>query len=198
MLFDDHLDRENPFQFYYVLACPTQQPTSFGERMIYELIDEELDGEFSAISYVNRQDTYRVKIEDLPLGRNLRNSQKDFKKYFTRRFNIEHSFEDYLQTGLPKLEKNYKYIVTVFDLNASKWNAELMQAYMQWIIETFSSAHEEVPQFLFFFAIFLKGAHAGNLSGKEKEALESIKNIIQTNPEKCTLFTELLPCRKIY
>ena len=128
--FDEFLDQENPFQFYYLLACPSQQPTSFGERMIYELIDEELDGELSAISYVNRTDSSRVRIEDLPIGRNLRNSQKDFKKYFTRRFGIDTSFEDYLQTGLPKLEKKYEYIVTVFDINASKWNNELMQEYM--------------------------------------------------------------------
>ena len=191
--FDRHFNRENPFQFYYVLACPSQQPTSFGERMIYEVIDEELDGDIAAISYVNRPNSRRVKIEDLPLGRNLRNSQKDFKKYFTRRFNIDSSFETYLRTGLPKLEKNYDYIVTVFDLNASKWNQELMEEYMQWIIDVFSDTHEEVPQFLFFFAIFLKNVHLGNLSGKEKETLESISQIIGKNEDKCTLLDQLLP-----
>lgn len=191
--FDNFLDQENPFQFYYVLACPTQQPTSFGERMIYELIDEELDGELEAISYVNRINSSRVKIEDLPIGRNLRNSQKEFKKYFTKRFGIDTSFEKYLETGLPKLEKKYEYIVTVFDINASKWNNELMQEYMQWIIDSFSNTHEEVPQFLFFFAVFLRDVHEGNLSGDLKETLEGVKQIIQANPEKCTLLDQLLP-----
>lgn len=191
--FDENLDRQNPFQFYFLVACPSQQPDSFSERMIYELIDEELDGEFSAINYRNRPDSNRVKIDDLPLGRNLRNCQKDFKKYFTKRFGMEAPFEDYLQTGLPKLDQQYEYVVTVFDLNASKWNTELMKEYLQWIIDSFSKASKDVPQFLFFFAFFVKNAHGENLSGKELEALEGIQAIVNQNSEKCSLLTQLLP-----
>lgn len=191
--FDENLDRQNPFQFYFLLGCPSQQPDSFGERMIYELINEELDGEFNGINYISRPDSLRVKIEDLPLGRNLRNSKKDFKKYFTKRFGIDTDFEAYLQTGLPKLEKHSDYVVTVFDLNASKWNNELMQEYLQWIIDAFGAANDEVPQFLFFFAFFIKGAHHGELSGKEKDTLEGIKEIVTKNEGKCTLLSQLLP-----
>ncbi len=192
--FDENLERKNPFQFYFVLACPTQQPNSFAERMIYELVIEELEEEMDAINYVRQQESRRVKVEDLPLGRNLRNSQREFKKYFARRFGLTDSetmFEDYIKTGLPKLE--YQYVATVFDLNASKWDESFMNDYLQWIVDTFSNTHDAVPTFLFFFAIFLRDAHVNPLPPGEKKIVDSIQGVINRNEQKCSLINQLTP-----
>ncbi|MDX1940843.1 MAG: hypothetical protein SFU99_09855 [Saprospiraceae bacterium] len=192
--FDENLERKNPFQFYFVLACPTQQPNSFAERMIYELVIEELEENVDAINYMRQQDSRRVKVEDLPLGRNLRNSQREFKKYFARRFGLTDSetmFEDYIKTGLPKLE--YQYVATVFDLNASKWDESLMQEYLQWIMDVFSNTHEAVPTFLFFFAVFIRDVHKDPLPPNEKKIVEGIQALSSKNQERCSLINQLTP-----
>lgn len=192
--FDANLDQQNNFQFYFVVACPTQQPNSFSERMIYEIIIEELDEEYKAIQYISQPNSRRVKIEDLPLGRNLRNCQKEFKKYFSRRFKLaeaETTFENYIKSGIPQLE--YEFVTTVFDLNASKWNAELMNEYLNWIIATFKNPKVDMPKFVFFFAIFLKNAHLEILPNPEQMILEDINKIIAQNKERCTLLNRLLP-----
>lgn len=192
--FDEKMEQSNRFQFYFLVSCPSQQPNSFSERMIYELIIEELEEEFGAINYVRKPDTRRVKVEDLPLGRNLRNSVKDFKKYFSERFGLGTSdapFEEYLATGLPKLD--YEYVATVFDLNASKWKQELMTEYLQWIIDTFNKTPDTIPTFIFFFVVFLKDAHIPNLPAKEQKLIEDTQKIVTQNEETATFIPQLPP-----
>ncbi len=192
--FDEFSGRNNRFQFYFIVACPTQQPSSFAERMIYEVVIEELEEQTEAMHYVRRPDSRRVHVEDLPIGRNLPNSQRDFKKYFSRRFgwgDTETSFEDYLRTGLPKLQ--YEYVATVFDLNAGRWDKDLMGKYLTWIMDTFTGTPANVPNFIFFFVIFLRNAHVQPLMGREKEIFEDIAAIVGGNLQRATLISELVP-----
>lgn len=192
--FEGYNQRHHPFQFYFVVACPSQQPASFAERMIYEILIEELEEASSAINYVHPSNSNRVKVEDLPLGRNLQNSQREFKKYFARRFgmsNPEASFEDYIRTGLPRLD--YQYVSTVFDLNASDWDEQLMQNYLQWIMDVFANTPEEMPTFLFFFVLFLKDAHVEPLTAQCEKITNHIQSIIQKNETRCTLISQLTP-----
>jgi len=194
--FDEHIERRNPFQFHFVLACPTQEPDSFAERMVYELVIEELEEEMDAINYVHRPDSRRVRLENLPLGRNLRVAQREFKKYFVNRFGMsdaETAFEDYIRTGLPKLE--YQYVATVFQINANEWNAKLMEDYLQWIMDVFhvDNTHDEVPTFLFFFAVNLQDAHVNPLPAKQQKVVESIQRIINKNRDRTSLINQLTP-----
>ena len=96
------LKQEKPFQFYFISACPTQMPISFAERMIYELQYEEE----TILFRLNKGDTNRVKIMDLPIGRNLEICQKKFKKTFAEIFNFrpEESFDNFIKVGIPKLK----------------------------------------------------------------------------------------------
>ncbi len=192
--FDHHLQRHHPFQFYFVVACPTQQPSSFSERMIYEVIIEELEEEYGAINYVRREDGRRVQVEDLPLGRNLRNSQRKFKKYFSERFGLDRQntrFETYIQTGLPRLE--YEFVATVFDLNASRWDKPLMAEYLQWLLDTFGDTHAEVPNFIFFFSIFLQDAHHQPMTDNVQAVLDSLNHLNDNNAGRCSLIAQLPP-----
>ncbi len=192
--FEVYTNQHNPFQFYFVVACPTQQPNSFAERMIYEVVIEELEEALDAISFVRHPITHRVKIENLPIGRNLAKSQKEFKKYFARRFHLtdaETAFEDYLHTGLPKLE--YQYVSTVFEISANDWNEQLMREYFQWIIDVFSKTPKEVPIFQFFFAIFLRDAHVEPLAATSQKIINSLKDIVTKNNHSCTFISQLTP-----
>lgn len=188
--FDLKLDSNIPFQFYFVPACPTQQPDSFTERMIIEIILDELDEEEDAILCIRGSDN-RLMLEDLPIGRNLARSQKAFAKYFSQRFELgDKTMEQYLETGLPKL--GYDYVATVFEVFADKWK-DFTLVYLNWIIEQFKSPNEEVPTFLFFFVVYIYDIHKENV----KEEYEDIKSQIQQlqiqHLETVTLIQNLKP-----
>ena len=81
-------------------------PHSFAERMVYELIHEELDDADDAIHCLRKADkTKRVRIFDLPLKRNLEKSQKQFQTFFAEyfEFKTEETFDHYLETGLTQI-----------------------------------------------------------------------------------------------
>lgn len=187
--FDLKLEGEIPFQFYFVPACPTQQPDSFTERMIIEIILDELDEEEDAILCLRGADN-RLLLEDLPLGRNLKRSQKAFAKYFSQRFELgDKTMEQYLETGLPKLE--YDYVATVFEVFAEKWK-DFTSEYLEWIINQFKSPNDEVPTFLFFFVIYIYDIHKENV----KEQFQSIKDEIQALQIKHLEITTMLKSLK--
>lgn len=190
--FDKKLDNNFPFQFYFFVGCPTQMPHSFSERMIYEIIDSELDDEESAIHRVIDQDNGRIKIEDLPQGRKLERSQREFKKYFSKRFELqqEDSFDKYLETGLPRLE--YEYISFVFEMGEARWKKDTAE-YLDWIISSFNTNKKELPTFIFFFNIRLGYVHdKDGRSAKHQKILDEL-NVIVNKYEKATFFTPLAP-----
>lgn len=177
------------------MACPTQQPDSFAERMIYEVIIEELEEQVGAMHYVRRPDSRRVKNPRtcrwgaMPPIRN-----GSLKSNSSRRFGFgdsETPFEEYLHTGLPKLQ--YEYVATAFDLNAGRWDAALMKEHLTWIMDTFSGTPANVPHFVFFFVIFLRNVHVQPLQGAEKAIFEDIGTIVSENLHRATLISELVP-----
>lgn len=194
--YDEHMERKNPFQFYFMLACPTQQPDSFAERMIYELRKEELPEDPDAILFKRRSDGKRVAFDELPLGRNLRNTKKAFKSYFSERFALNKanaSFEDYLKTGLPALDVDF--VTMTFDIQISDWNERVMKDYFQWLINAFedTATKANMPTFWFMFVIFIRNLHEENISKRHEIVLNEVKSIVKDNAEKCTLITEIKP-----
>jgi hypothetical protein len=109
-----------------------------------------------AMHRVVDQDDGRVRVENLPIGRNLVKSQHEFKKYFSKRFSFHKdvSFEEYIQTGLPHLE--YEYVSVIFETSEIKWKKHFA-SYLDWIIANFNNPHPDVPTFIFFFVIYLDG-----------------------------------------
>lgn len=190
--FDEHRQRHNPYQFYFVLACPTQQPDSFAERMVYELRKEELSDRPEAVLFKRRSDGRRVAFDELPKGRNLTKSQDAFKAYFSDRFGLHQantSFEDYLNTGLPSL--GFEYVTLTFEIQAGDWNHRMMKDYLTWLIDTFRNAHDQAPTFWFMFVIFIKNAHKENLSRRYKKIIDEVSEIVEKTPDKSTLLTPL-------
>lgn len=178
------------FQFYFITGCPTQMPPSFAERMVYELLLEELDGESDALHILTHEDSGRLRIQDLPLGRNTPKSQQRFKAYVQERFRFAdtQSFDAFIETGVPNLP--YDYVAVVFDLHERKWNS-FIPAYLQWMIETFKSPHDKVPKFLFFFVFYVEQQHMGGLNNRQKEIISALGEL--SVKHETTLLTPLLP-----
>lgn len=153
----EHLLQSN-FQFYCISGCPTQMPHSFSEWAILEIAFEELEEELSAIWYRRRAESNRVQIFQLPVGRNLEKSKKDFKKFFAKEFKFKPhvTFDKYIETGLPALP--YEYVAFVFDFDGTNW-LPFHKAYLQWIIDTFQHPHENMPTFVFFFVLTRDSLH---------------------------------------
>lgn len=190
--FDDK-EEEESFQFYFISACPTQMPPSFAERMVYELLVEELNGKTDAL-HIIQEDSGRIKIQDLPIGRNTKKSKQKFKAYVQQRFRFAdtQSFEAFIDTGVPNLP--YDYVAVIFEIHERKWEA-FIQEYVQWMIDTFRCPHKDVPTFLFFFVIYIEGHHLGNLNKAQKEILDVLGQIDHRNDS--TLITPLLPVEEV-
>ncbi len=178
------------FQFYFILACPTQEPESFSERTIYEIMSEDED-EYQTLLKYPRDANGRVKIELLPT------SKEAFKKYFSKSFMLgDTSFEDYLRTGLSNL--NWENIAIPLTITAQDWNARLVD-YLQWLMDSFSALETRSPNFLFFFVITLKNAHeTDKIHPKYKETYQSIKQLVEKNTNYATLIDTLPPVETEY
>lgn len=186
-------EAERTFQFYFILACPTQEPEGFSERIIYELLGDHEDNHHQSINYQRREDTGRARIERLPLGMTLKTSQEAFKKYFATRFPLgDATFDEYLRTGLPLL--NWEYIATVMSITAQDWDPDLVEDYLQWLMDSFLAVNAHSSSFLFFFVISLKNAHdEAKIRGDDKDILNSVKQLIEKNGEHAVLISALPP-----
>lgn len=197
-IFNDAAEQNRRFQFYFLPCCPAQQPEGFTERIVYELLDLELEQDGSAMDYRRRPSSdERLAIEPLPLGHNLEGHKKQFKKYFAERFgmaNGEMEFDAYLRTGLPKL--TWKYVVTAFTLVDEDWDDDTLRPYLLWLLETFSNTGPDIPNFLFFFIVTIKHAHAdGQATDAAREAMAGVKALVDARKEKqdATLIDPLTP-----
>lgn len=172
----DNLD--TAFQYYFLCGCPSEMPHSFSERMIYEILEEEVE-EDESLHCLRYPLTNRIKFEDLPFGRNLRKSQKRFKQYVQKRFSFTNAqtFESFIETGVPKIE--YDYISVVFEVHQSHWDDHLKE-YINWMMNTFVCPHEEVPKFLFFFIFYLEDVHKPEaLNAQKRLQIETLKGLAE-------------------
>ncbi|MBK8705127.1 MAG: hypothetical protein IPN33_17220 [Saprospiraceae bacterium] len=192
--FDSFLSENKRFQYYLILACPTQEPEGFSERAVYELLEKELENEHQSIDFRRRADE-RLRIEPMPLGHNLMGCQRAFKKYFSERFgltNADTAFEDYLQTGLPKLP--WQYVATVFKVTATDWDQAVMAPYLQWLMDNFSHTGPNIPTFLFFFVVTVKMPTSEEaVSRDNREALDGARVIAEAHQGRAILIEPLPP-----
>lgn len=194
-IFNERVEDRIPFQFYFINACPSQQPQSLAERFIYELIDYYLDEDDEGILLERNDKNTRIRFEELPQGPVLKISQRKFEKYFSSRFDLgKKKLKDFITNELSNFG-NYEYITTVFELNASKWNKSTRQ-YLEWIIETFE-AKDETPTFIFFFVLYMKDAHI-QLSTKYKNIVDTLEGLSVKYNESVSLLSDIRPVEKMY
>ncbi len=189
---DEFDEREGePFQFYFIPACPTQMPPSFSERMIYEILIEELDEHTEAMRYERREGTERPKIYDLPVGRNIERCQHEFRKFFSGFFELKDAltFEDFIHDRLPDI--GYKYVVMVFKIRENDWKNYFID-YFNWLLQTFTHTQDNEPKFLFFFVLHIDALHDGCSEEAQKNILAPVQQLVK-NHHAAALLTTLEP-----
>jgi len=163
-------NRKLPYQFYFITGCPTQQPNSFAERIIYDMLDDSLDSDDSPIHYeqepfvVDNRTIQRVRVTRLPYNDlyDLSDNQCRFRKYFAARlqhFNqVPISLEDMIANPSERLQ--YRFFTFVFKIDVEEWDwtPELAE-YIDWLIETFKSNRSTPPTFQFLFVLDIARAH---------------------------------------
>ncbi len=155
-----------PCQFYFIAGHTAQKPSSFAERIIYEIVEaQQLQEDNSVVEYEREEvimgDTKigRVKFQPLPLGLNTESSQLKFKKYFSERMG-QYGLASNLDTFFESKEKQlkYNYFALVFQLESERLNADVSR-YLQWIMERFRQTQDGQPRFLIFFVIHIPQAN---------------------------------------
>lgn len=163
---------ELPYQFYFIVGCPEQQPHYFAERTVYEIIAQVLINDEKAIHYkrepfkIGEEIVERVCIEPLPFsGFGLESCKNLLKTKLQER--IAHlqltfnSIEEF--AALPDSRLPYRYFTLVFSIDldgamGGKWHKNL-SPYLQWLIETFRANHTTLPTFQFIFVIQKRDIH---------------------------------------
>jgi hypothetical protein len=173
------------FQYYFLAGCPNQMPNSLAERIVYQIMEEEGVDLNNAVHYPFIEgDFRRMETVKLPLGSDENASKKKFKQYVQRRFKFvdTETFEAFIETGLPKLP--YTYVIATFDIPEKEWRDDEgeLEQYFQWMVDTFSLAHENVPTFIFFFNIKMREVH--NEDGRnalQKRILRELEAFCEKN-----------------
>ena len=190
-------DEARNYQFYFALGCPTQEPDGFAERMVFELIAARLEDHRDSINYPRRPDGERLHLPALPMGFTLKDCQAQFRRYMAERFELGgRSLEDFLNQDLS--ERQERYIALAFTIVAGDWDPDLMEEYLPWIIETFSARPERGPTCIFTFVVKLKNAHRPKDIRFEREAMESLEEIIEQYEEQASLLAPFAEVPRYY
>jgi hypothetical protein len=195
-IFGEKKEAKQPFQFYFLSGCPTEMPHSLASRIAYEVIGWESLELDQSVHYPYEEGEFRrIKIEPLPLeDAGVAASQKKFREYVQNRFKLTNnqSFETFIEKGLPKLL--YSHILTVFRITEDKWEADdgEILSYLQWVVDTFKSAHPDVPTFIFLFVVNLKNLHdETKVKKQQKKVVEKIEAFCDKN--ETAIFKEIVP-----
>lgn len=184
------------FQFYFLCGCPNEMPGSFAKRLIYTIIKDHLDGRERSINFPFQEDVDRIKTEELPLGDDLESSKKRFKAYVAKRFKFSdtQTFEAFIETGVPKLEEDY--VTAIFEISEKKWEGDEgeIRDYFNWMMQTFRTAHEAVPTFLFFIVLRSQNLWMeSKRNDRQTTILQELDSLCSEHPAFATLMADFPP-----
>ena len=196
-----------PYQFYFIVGCPEQQPQHFAERTVYEIIAQVLINDEKAIHYkrepfkIGNETIERVCIEPLPFsGFGLESCKNLLKARLQERtahlqlqFNSVEEFAALSDARLP-----YRFFTLVFSIDldgamGGKWHKNLTP-YLEWLIETFRANHTALPTFQFVFIVHKRDIHRTPDPGLE-QALNEL--IAKFNPKPSAPAALPNPCVRI-
>ena len=141
--FESILNNNLQSQFILINACPSQQPNSFSERMIYELIEEELEELDESLHVPRSEPDKRIRFESLPLGRNTRNSKKKLIRYFRERYQLGNMRELMALFESDQGPRRYEYVASLFHVGKSDWETWIAAEYLPWIIQQFTEIESD-------------------------------------------------------
>jgi Effector-associated domain 11 len=160
-----------PYQFYFVVGSPDQQPNHFAERAVYEIIGQVLANNEKAIHYkrepfkIGEQIIERVCVDPLPFsGFGLEACKNLFKVNLQERVaHLSLEFDSVEAfAALPEARLPYQFFTLVYGIDADAWGTPWhrnISAYLRWIVDTFRNNHSTSPVFQFIFVVNKKDIH---------------------------------------
>jgi Effector-associated domain 11/inactive STAND len=198
-IFEEKKQAKQPFQFYFLSACPTEMPHSLASRIAYELkLDTSEEGD-KPIDYVREgNESESIKIQPLPFSDKGESASRNrFKSYFQERFKLsDGQMVSFLETGVPKLL--YSHVLTVFQITEDKWHDDdgEVVAYLQWLVDTFQKAHPDLPTFIFLFVVEIKHLYdATKVKAAQNKVINDLEAFCQKN--ETAIFRELMPLKDL-
>ena len=199
--FNEKQTAKQPFQFYFISGCPNEMPSSLAERILYEIMEKEsLELDKSINFPFEESDFRRVRIENLPMSQaDTDASKKKFKEYVQKRFAFANtdSFEKFIETGIPRLP--YSYVNTIFKISETDFEEDEgeIAEYLQWMMDTFKTAHPNVPTFIFLFVVYIRNQHdAEKIRPRGKKIIEQLDSFCQKN--STAYFSEIVPIKDMH
>jgi len=183
------------YQFYFLCSCRKQMPPSSAERLIFELIHDELDEDMAAINYPRKPGTNRVDSTTLEFKNNLKRTQRKFNKQLAGRFEQVDKFdlEQFAKTGLPLMKESYVALVLTVDEGNWKDHSE---KFFAWLMDTLSEPHESCPTFLFFFVIYLQDFCEKPLTPQQEQIIKQVDQLVARYQKACSMHTGLGPVKR--
>ena len=161
-------------------ACPAQEPEGFAERAVYELLEQELQGQIHSLDYRRRAADNRLSVEPLPLGRNAAKCKAEFAKYFAARYDLpgERAFEEWVRSGMPEIGS--PYIAAAFSLQHDDWDQDMLGEYLRWIADCFAACDDpKAPCLILFLIVHVKHAERETLPGDLREVRDGVAQVAQ-------------------
>lgn|GEM_PF-4298341 len=189
--FDEKINA--PFQFYFLPASPVQMPPSFAERMVWEILTEELEEELDTISLEMKTNGLRLKTADFSIKNSLQRTKKAFIKYFCKRYQAS-DFEKLITEELP--QKGYQYVATIMRIELREWKP-FVPLFLEWVLETFNKAKTGNTVFLFFNIIYMPDFVSEPLVEEHQKVINSLKSVIEKNKDTCTVLRGFAPVASI-
>lgn len=168
--------------FYFLSACPTQLPSSLGERMVYELLADWLDeGPGAVHCRFDPKNHNRVKIEKLPLGYSLEKSQEMFREFCANWFGWDdkQGFTEAIAANRLPLAR-HKYAVLPFFVRKKEWKP-FFTDYFDWIVEQLANRPTGGPTLLVFLVVYHENLHLKR-DEKSTEILATVDTLCKKHP----------------
>lgn len=152
-------ERTNNSRFFFVLGPETQQPSSFAERLNYEIaqsLESENDELIDFEQYRQRLGDFtvdRLLFQTLPQGSFLSASKQLFKRHVGERlqkYNLDFDLEA-LTSVRQQREWPFSALTFAFQVDIDKWDDDALE-YLEWLVTSFRSQTDGTgPGFYFFF-----------------------------------------------
>jgi hypothetical protein len=188
--------------FYFLSACPKQLPCSFVERMVHELLREQIDdGKNPVHFHTDLHNNQRMKFKKLRLGFSEERSQAFFEEDCDSWFGWEKKLSLAQAIAANRLPRaRCEYSILPLKLDKKDWKS-FFANHFEWMVQQLAARPAGGPTLLVFIVLQIDDLHVGyekkvetirdETTGELKESViesfgdENSEEIIQTINALC-------------
>ncbi|MEL7423712.1 MAG: hypothetical protein AAFN81_12010 [Bacteroidota bacterium] len=155
------VNRDSSSQFFFLLGHAEQRPSSFAERLAYEIAQSLQAEKDQIVDYeqvrhrIGEYPLDRLCFQPLPRGLFVSASKQMFKRYLGQRlqkYGLETSLDTLLARDVQQ-EWPFAVLTFAFTIDITYWDNEIL-TYLEWLVQTFGPQQAgKGPAFYFFFVL---------------------------------------------